>query len=270
MAPDSATPQWHAIPAEEALAALESCPEGLSTAEAQRRLAAYGPNRLPQPPRRSRLARFLAQFGNLLIQVLIAAAVITGLLGHWVDTGVIAGVVLVNAVIGFVQEGKAENALEAIRNMLSPNAAVFRDGHVTTVPAEALVPGDVVQLQAGDKVPADIRLIRSKGLAVQEAVLTGESVPVSKGMAPVAETAPLGDRGSLAHSGTMVAAGQGRGVVVATGAATQIGRISGMLAEVETLTTPLLRQMAVFARWLTAAVLAMAALLFAFGVLVRD
>jgi len=270
MAQGHTQPHWHATPIEEVLESLDTRAEGLSSTEAGARLAEHGPNRLPQPPRRGPLARFLAQFSNLLIQVLIVAAVITGLLGHWADTLVIGGVVLVNAVIGFVQEGKAENALQAIRHMLSPQAAVFRDGHLTTLPAEGLVPGDVVQLQPGDKVPADIRLIRTKGLAVQESVLTGESVPVSKGRSPVAAEAPLGDRSSLAYSGTLVTSGQGHGVVVATGAETEIGRISGMLAEVESLTTPLLRQMAVFARWLTAVVLVMAVLLFGFGMLVRD
>ncbi|MFA9460206.1 cation-transporting P-type ATPase [Thiohalorhabdus methylotrophus] len=262
--------RWHAAPIGQVFELLDTGPEGLSSGEARIRLERHGLNRLPQPRRRGPLARFLAQFSNLLIQVLLAAAVITGLLGHWADTLVIGGVVLLNAVIGFVQEGKAENALQAIRNMLSPQAAAFRDGHVTTLPAEELVPGDVVQLQAGDKVPADLRLFRAKGLSIQESVLTGESVPVAKGSLAVTADAPLGDRSALAYSGTLVTSGQGFGVVAATGAETEIGRISGMLAEVDSLTTPLLRQMEVFARWLTGVVLAVAALLFGFGMLVRD
>lgn len=270
MADEMQTNAWHAAGADRALEAYGSNREGLSSQEAEQRLEREGPNRLPKPPRRSALARFAAQFSNLLIQVLMVAAVITALLGHWADTLVIAGVVLLNAVIGFVQEGKAERALQAIRNMLSPSAAVLRDGHLTTLPAEKLVPGDVVQLQPGDKVPADLRLFQVKGLAIQEAVLTGESVAVNKRVEPVPEQAELGDRHSLAYSGTLVTSGQGRGVVVATGADTEIGRISGMLAEVEELTTPLLRQMDLFARRLTVVILGLAVLLFAFGMLVRD
>ena len=261
--------RWHAEPAEQIFESLNTGPKGLPAAKARRRLEEHGPNRLPEPRRRGPLARFLAQSSNLLIQVLIVAAVITALLGHLADTLVIVAVVVVNATIGFVQEGKAENALQAIRNMLSPSAAVFRDGHLTTLPAEELVPGDVIQLQSGDKAPADARVIRSKGLGVQESVLTGESVPVGKGTRPVGQDAPLGDRTSMVFSGTLITTGQARAVVVATGADTEIGRISGMLAEVETLTTPLLRQMEVFARWLTGVVLVIAVLLFIFGMAVR-
>jgi calcium-translocating P-type ATPase len=205
----------------------------------------------------------------LLIYVLLGAGVIAGTMGHWVDTIVILGVVLVNAVIGFVQEGKAEDALRAIRNMLSSQAMVLRDGRHVTVPAERLAPGDMVLLQSGDKVPADLRLFRIKGLRIQEAVLTGESIAVEKVTGAVAEDAALGDRLSMAYSGTLVTRGQASGIVVGTGTATEIGRISGLVAQVQTLTTPLLRQMAVFSRWLTATVLVLASAIFAFGILVR-
>jgi magnesium-transporting ATPase (P-type) len=214
--------------------------------------------------------RLLAQFHNLLIYVLLGAALIAGAMQHWVDTIVILGVVLVNAVIGFVQEGKAEDALRAIRNMLSSQAMVLRDGRHVSVPAEELVPGDVVLLQSGDKVPADLRLLRAKGLQIQEAVLTGESAAVEKVTDPVTEDAALGDRVCMAYSGTLVTHGQASGIVVATGAATEIGRISDLVAQVQTLLTPLLRQMAVFSRRLTATVLVLALGMFAFGVLVRD
>jgi magnesium-transporting ATPase (P-type) len=260
---------WHARTAEEVLRELNSSHEGLSQAEAERRLAEYGPNRLEPPKPRGPLLRFLAQFHNVLIYVLLAAAVITALLGHWVDTGVIAGVVVLNALIGFIQEGKAERALDAIRGMLSLHANVWRDGHRREVEAEELVPGDVVFLQSGDRVPADLRLLRVKSLEIEEAALTGESVPVEKGVDAVSADAALGDRSSMAYSGTLVTYGQGRGVVVATGDSTEIGRISSMLAEVEQLTTPLLRQMAAFGRWLTVAILSVAGLTFAFGLLVR-
>ncbi|WP_229677879.1 HAD-IC family P-type ATPase [Caldovatus sediminis] len=259
------TPPWHALPAEEALRRLGADPAGLDAAEAARRLAEHGPNRLPSAKPRGPLRRFLAQFDNLLIYVLLAAAAVTALLGHPLDTAVILGVVVVNAVIGFIQEGRAEEALRAIRDMLTPHASVLRNGRRLTIDAAELVPGDIVLLEAGDKVPADLRLVRARGLRIEEAALTGESVPVEKSPAPVAPDAPLGDRGSMAYSGTLVAAGQGTGVVVATGARTELGRISTMISEVEQLTTPLLRQMDEFARRLTVIILGLAALVFVFA-----
>ena len=261
---------WHAASVDEATAAYESGPSGLTEAAARGHLARFGPNLLPSPKRQGSLLRFLAQFNNVLIYVLLGAAIVTALLGHWIDAQVILAVVLVNAVIGFLQEGKAENALEAIRDMLAPKASVIREDHRKTVPAGELVPGDIVLLEAGDRVPADIRLIDARSLKIDEAVLTGESVPVEKATLPVGEAVPLGDRASMAFSGTLVTYGQGKGVIVATGTQTEIGRISGMLSEVTTLQTPLLRQMGVFAKWLTGAILGLAVLIFAFGLLVRD
>ncbi len=261
---------WHALDWAEVMTRMQVGQDGLADEEVKHALAKYGPNRLPEPKTRGPLLRFLVQFHNVLIYVLMVASGVTAMLGHWVDTGVILGVVLINAVIGFVQEGKAENALRAIRRMLSPQAMVLRAGQRITLPAEELVPGDVVLLQSGDKVPADLRLIRVKSLQVQEAVLTGESVAVEKQADAVADDAVLGDRRCMAYSGTLVTYGQGSGVVVATGVHTEIGRISAMLARVETLTTPLLRQMGQFARWLTGAIMAIAAATFAFGVLARD
>jgi magnesium-transporting ATPase (P-type) len=261
---------WHTETVERVLAELGARPQGLTTEEARERLARYGPNRLRPPARRGPLVRFLAQFHNLLIYVLLGAAVMTALLGHGVDTAVILGVVIINAVIGFVQEGKAESALEAIRNMLPLQATVLRDGRRLVLPADEVVPGDVVFLQSGDKVPADLRLLAVKTLQIQEAALTGESVPVEKHQGSVPENAALGDRHSMAFSGTLVTYGQGRGLVVATGDATEIGRISGLLATVAPLTTPLLRQLAGFGRTLTILILAMAGLTFLFGTLLRD
>lgn len=181
----------------------------------------------------------------------------------------ILGVVVINALIGFIQEGKAEKSLDAIRNMLSLSAMVMRDGRRVEIAAEELVPGDIVLLASGDKVPADLRLVETRNLRIEEAALTGESEPVEKSPDAVAENAPIGDRTGMAYSGTLVVFGQGRGVVVATGDATEIGRIGRMLAEVESVDTPLLKQMAVFGRWLTAGVLALAALTIAFGMLVH-
>jgi magnesium-transporting ATPase (P-type) len=259
----------HALPIGQLYRDLWSGPGGLTGDEARRRLALHGANRLPAVKGPGPLRRFLAQFDNVLIYVLLGAAAITAALAHWVDTAVILGVVVINAVLGFVQEGKAEQALDAIRNMLSPQAVAVRGGQRLTVPAEELVPGDLVFLQSGDRVPADLRLVHAKGLQVQEAALTGESLPVEKRTEPVAVETSLGDRASMAYSGTLVTHGQATGIVVATGPATEIGRISGLLAHVEALTTPLLRQIARFARWLTGAILALAALTLAFGVLVQ-
>ncbi len=238
---------------------------GLSGPEAAQRLERHGLNRLPGVTQRSALDRFFLQFHNILIYVLLGAAAITAVLEHWADTGVILAVVLANAVIGYIQEGKAEKAMDAIRHMLAPRAAVIRDGARHSVEAEALVPGDLVVLEPGDKVAADLRLTETYGLQVQEAILTGESVPVDKSPAPVAGNVALGDRLCMAFSGTLVTSGQARGIVVATAADTEIGRISGMLGAVETLTTPLVTQMGLFARWLTVFILLIASLLLLYG-----
>ena len=216
------------------------------------------------------LARFLSQFNNLLIYVLLGSAVVTALLQHWVDTGVILAVVLINAVFGFVQEGRAEKALDAVKAMVSSRANVLRDGLRMAVPAEELVAGDCVLLEAGDRVPADLRLLRASSLKLDEAMLTGESVAVDKSADPVAADAALGDRFSMAYSGTLVAAGQGLGVVVATGPRTELGLISTMLGSVQTLATPLTRLMDRFARQLTITILSLSALMFCFALWVRD
>ena len=256
---------WHTREIREVLEALQADAGGLPADEAERRLHERGPNRLPEPARMHPALRFLRQFRNILIYVLLGAAVVTALLGHGVDTAVILTVVLANALIGYLQEGKAERAMEALRDLLAPRAAVLRQGRRVGVDAATLVPGDVVLLEAGDRVPADLRLLQVRGLQVQEALLTGESLPVEKQLAPVATDAPLGDRACLAFSGTLVTAGQGRGLVVGTGADTEIGRISGLLTRVETLETPLVRQMDTFARGLTFVILGASALLLAFG-----
>jgi magnesium-transporting ATPase (P-type) len=264
-----AAPRWHAEPLADALARLGARRTGLGDDEARERLARYGPNRLETRAQRSALVRLLAQFRDVLIYVLLVAALATALLGHWVDTAVILGVVAVNALIGFVQEGRAEHALDAIRALLAPRAAVLRGGERITIPAEDLVPGDVVLLRSGDKVAADLRLLDAKGLRIEEAALTGESLPVEKSPAPVAADAPLGDRACMAYAGTLVTSGRGAGVVVATSESTEIGRISTMVSEVEKLTTPLLRQLDAFSRRLSLAILGLAAVTFAFGVLAR-
>lgn len=257
---------WHAMPVEQVVENTGADPQhGLDSTQAQQRLNDYGPNRLRPPEREGPVKRFLKQFHNVLIYILIVAGIITGLLGHHLDSAVIFAVVVINAVIGHVQEGKAAKALDAIRGMLSPRALALRDGERLTVAAETLVPGDVVVLEAGDRVPADVRILSGHNLRVDEAVLTGESVSVEKTDQPVAEVAELGDRKSLAFSGTLVASGRGYGVVVATGDATEIGKVSSLLAEVQEITTPLLRQVDEFGRWLSSAIVAVAVMTFLIG-----
>ncbi|MHB8825878.1 MAG: HAD-IC family P-type ATPase, partial [Thiobacillus sp.] len=263
------SPRWHSLPASDTLTRLEAPREGLTPDVVDARRAQYGANRLPPAQRQPGWLRLLLQFHNVLIYVLLAAGVITALLGHWLDSGVIFGVVVINAVIGFIQEGRAEEALDAIRDMLSPHAIVTRAGERHEIPAEELVPGDIVHLASGDRVPADLRLISVKNLQVMEAALTGESLAVDKQVDPVEADAALGDRACMAWSGTLVTHGQGAGVVVATGTATELGRISTLLATVEKLTTPLLKLMARFGQWLAGVILLLSALIFGFGVWVR-
>jgi len=260
---------WHNHSPEQCFARLDATTEGLDSQEAAARLQRFGPNRLRERPPRPAWQRFLSQLHNVLIYVLLAAAIITTLLGHYIDSGVILGVVLLNALIGFLQEGRAEDALQAIRRMLSPQALVMRDNQRTTIAASELVPGDVVILQSGDRVPADLRLFQVKGLQLQEAVLTGESLPVDKTTAALSATAELADRRCMAYSGTLVTYGQGRGLVVATAKQTEIGRISSLVASVEKLSTPLLRQIDRFANRLTLAILSIAVATFAYGLLVQ-
>ncbi|WP_206453908.1 cation-transporting P-type ATPase [Aurantimonas marina] len=266
---DEGTIIWHALDPAAALDQADARPEGLSTVEAAARLERYGPNALPEPPRRGPLARLLAQFNNLLIYVLIASGIVTALLGHWTDTLVIFAVVILNAVIGFWQEGRAEDSLAAVRSMLSAQASALREGARVTLPAAELVPGDVVLVEAGDRVPADLRLLETRGLHAQEAALTGESVPVVKETTPVGPDASLGDRTSMAFSGTLISSGRGVGLVVATGSRAEIGRIGTMLEGIDELATPLLKQIDRFARWLTAVILAASGGVFALAVLAR-
>ncbi|HRN61475.1 MAG TPA: HAD-IC family P-type ATPase, partial [Luteimonas sp.] len=268
---DAAEPAvaWHAIDAEDALRRLDADADGLAPDEAARRLQLHGPNALPPPPRTPGWRRLLRQFNDPLILFLLAAGVVAFVLDHRIDAAVIVAVVAVNAIVGFVQEGKAEQALSALRSMLAPTARVLRGGTRVQVAAEALVPGDVLLLEAGDRVPADARLLRGRGLRVDESVLTGESVPVDKLADPVAADADLGSRSSMLHSGTLVAAGQATALVVATGTDTQMGRIGTLLGQVESLTTPLLEQIARFGKAFTLVALLAAVALFLFAVGMR-
>jgi len=251
------TPAWHSYPPQQVLEEFKTEIVGLSQTEAKLRLEQYGANRLKPPKPQSSVIRFLLQFHNVLIYILLAACSMTAFLGHWVDSGVILGVVVINAIIGFVQEGKAEEALNAIRRMLSLNAIVQRDGQRIQMPAAQLV-------------PADLRLVDCKSLRIEEAALTGESEAVEKSIHAVEAVTAIGDRFCMAYSGTLVVYGQGLGVVVATAQHTEIGRISQMIAQVDKLTSPLLRQMAIFGRWLTLVILLLAAGIFVYGLLLHD
>ena len=257
---------WHAKPSDDVLRRLATDREnGLDTAEASTRLGIHGRNRLPEGEKRGPFMRFLAQFNNVLVFVLLAAGFTKLMLNLWVDAAIIFGVVVLNALFGFIQEGKAEKALDSIRNMLSAEARTVRGGETRLIPAEQLVPGDLVLLESGDKVPADLRLIDAKNLRTEEAALTGESVPSDKAIAVVAANAVVGDRENMAFSGTMVVSGRASGVVVATGGETELGRINQLLASVSPLETPLLRQIKTFGYAITAAIAVISALIFAYG-----
>lgn len=263
---ETASTPWHAMPAEEVERQLRvDRALGLDAAETAVRLKSQGPNRLPQGKKQGPLMRLLAQFNNILIYVLLAAGFVKLMLSLWLDASIIFAVVILNGLLGFLQEGRAERALDSIRNMLSAEARVVRAGETRVIPAEDLVPGDVVLLESGDRIPADMRLLDAKNLRTEEAALTGESVPAEKVTTPVAAKATVGDRENMAFSGTMVVSGRGTGIVVATGGETELGRINQMLADVQVLETPLLRQIKKFGYVITAAIAVVGVLLFAWG-----
>jgi magnesium-transporting ATPase (P-type) len=253
MAPDE---PWnralaHADAVDQVLLALGTSEQGLEAVETERRLAAFGPNLLPRAPRESALKLLGRQIHNPLIYVLLISAVITLSLGRALDALVVLGVVLVNTLVGFYQELRAGKAINALLLMVPESTTVLRDGARVTILAERLVPGDIVSLEAGDKVPADLRLVAVRGLHAEEASLTGESLPVAKQVEPVAVDSVVGDRRNMLYSGTLIASGTGTAVVVVTGAATELGRISSMLAGAVETTTPLLRSLEKVGRSLT-------------------
>jgi len=258
---------WHSLPAEEAAARLTaSFEQGLDDAEVACRRSQHGENRLTPAPGRGPLLRFALQFVQPLVLVLVLAGLVTAILGEWVDAAVIFGVTLVNAVIGFIQEGRAESALAALARSVVSEVTVLRGGCKQRLSSTELVPGDVVLLAAGDKVPADLRLFRSRDLQAIEAALTGESAAVAKSGDPLPENTLLAERCNMAYAGTVMISGQGAGVVVAIGDHTETGRISRLIAEAPDLTTPLTRRMAVFSNWLLLAIGLLAGLTFAVGI----
>ncbi|QAY71146.1 cation-translocating P-type ATPase [Xylanimonas protaetiae] len=267
------TAPW-AQTAQDVLAELEVSPEGLTTAEAEARLATVGPNRLPTQARDPWWKKLAGHLNDVLIFLLLIAALIkaaiaiyTGDASNWIDVSVIAGVAIINVAIGMIQEGRAEKALDAIKGMLSSRAHVMRDGTVSDVDAETLVPGDVIRVRPGDRVPADARLLEATNLQVEEAALTGESVASVKTTDVVAEKANVGDRTSMLFSSTLVVAGTGTAAVTGTGADTEIGRIQTMISEADEMDTPLARTMAAFGKRLAIIILGMAAVMVVIGML---
>jgi len=259
---------WHSIEADEALLHLESSVTGLSAADAQKRLSEYGPNTLPEKQRRTLMAMILRQFTDFMIMVLLAAALISGFIGEPQDTIAILVIVILNAIIGVVQEFRAERAVAALREMAAPEAHVLRDGQATTLASVELVPGDVVLLEAGNVVPADLRLLEVEEMQADESALTGESHPVDKQPDKLSEIdLPLGDRQNLAFKSSLITRGRGKGVVVASGLETEIGRIAELLRGETGVKTPLQIRLARFGRYLALAILAICAVVFTAGLL---
>lgn len=246
----------------------ESSHSGLSSREALRRLVIFGPNELIEKKRKSPIEMFLGQFGDFMILVLMAAAVVSGFIGELSDTIAITVIIVLNAVIGFIQEYRAEKAMKALKKMAAPSATVMRNGTPATVSASDIVIGDVVLLEAGNVVPADMRLIEAAVLKTDEAALTGESAPVDKNAEALPdERLPLGDRRNMVYKGTSVAYGRGSAMVVATGMETELGRIATMLQEEEEVKTPLQKRLASFGQRLSAAILLICALVFGVGIM---
>ncbi len=259
---------WHALPADEVVDLLEAdATEGLGQFTVKHRLEQFGPNALTPAKGKGPWLRFLLQFHNPLIYILNVAGVVTLLLGDYVDSGVIFGVVIVNALIGYVQEAKAVSAIEALSKAMTTRARVVREGETVDIPATEIVPGDLVLLQAGDKVPSDLRLLRSRDLRIDESALTGESVAVEKDTVERERDTALADRTDVAYASSLVTYGTGAGLTVATGDCTEVGRISRLIAEADQLETPLTKKIAAFSRLLLIVILALGAVTFAIGML---
>lgn len=263
--------QWHTLSIHETEELLDTdIDQGLREETAKERIEQHGKNVLPEPKKDPKWLKFVRQFNDVLIYVLLAAAVIKVVLGYWYDSIVIALVVLIIGIIGYLQENKAEQALEGIKNMLSPSALVRRDGKRKEIEAEYLVPGDIVYLKPGDKIPADLRLITVENMKVEESALTGEAITVDKTIDPLEEKIGLGDRTNLAFSGTSVAAGTGSGIVIATGSKTELGKINASIAEVEKVQTPLIQQTQRFGKTVASVIAGVAVFAFIFGYFLRD
>ena len=261
---------WYLLDSQEVIKQLDSSTKaGLTQAQCEQRLAEYGPNTLPQTKQKPAWLRFIAHFNDVLIYILLAAALITAFMGHWVDTFVILGVTIVNALIGFIQENSAEKSLKGIQGMLSSTATVIRGGSKQDIDASAIVPGDIVFLKPGAKIPADIRLFEVHALQVEEAILTGESTVIEKQTHRLEQEALLGDQINMAFSGTTVSAGTAYGIVVATGANSQLGHINQMMNDIQGHRTPLLEQIDKLGKNIFIVLLVMMAVLFVIGFFIR-
>ncbi|RPI74902.1 MAG: cation-transporting P-type ATPase, partial [Desulfobacteraceae bacterium] len=261
-------PSWHHLLLAEVEKDLKTSQEqGLFQFDVKHRQLQFGPNRVASRPAKSPLIRFLAQFNQPLIYILLAAGLFTLILQEWSDSSFIFGVVLINAVVGFLQEAKAESAIAALKSMVLTNATVIRDGRKDTIVSEDLVPGDLVLLQSGDKVPADLRLFWTKDLQIDESMLTGESVPVHKTADVLPEDLVLADRRNMAFAGNLVTYGQARGWVTAIGEQTETGKIAHLISTAADLSTPLTRKIEHFSKILLYAILALAVLVVVAGLL---
>ncbi len=262
---------WYQLDAKEVFKRLQTSEEGLSEAQAKKHLETYGPNKLPEGAGISRLKIILHQFTSPLIYILIVAAIVTAFLGEYIDTGVIVSILILNAIIGYFQEYKAETSVQALRRMVVPRARVVRDGREKEIPSEALVPGDIVLLVSGDKVPADLRLFKTTELKIEEAALTGESIPVEKKSLPIQEeNLTAGDQKNMGFMGTIVVSGRGRGIVVETGIRTILGQIAREVGEVSVTQTPLQQKIMKFSHLIGLLVLGSAVAISILGVLLGD
>lgn len=259
--------QWHHLSVKEVVHALGTAPQtGLSSQAVEERRDRFGANELGAQKRQSAWIRFLEQFNQPLLYILLAAGVVTAFLREWIETGVIFSVTLINAVIGFVQESKAENAIAALAESVTTDATILRDGQKQVVSSRELVPGDLVWLSSGDKVPADLRLIEVSDLQVDESGLTGESVPVEKNLASLPTDTPLAERANMAYTGSLVTFGRAQGLVVAIGEMTETGHLSQLMQQSNSLETPLTRKIDKFSKTLLYVILALAAFTFAVGI----
>ncbi|MCL6575929.1 calcium-translocating P-type ATPase, SERCA-type [Kyrpidia sp.] len=258
---------WHTVDGETALALLGSSSEGLDEEEAGRRLREYGPNRIEEGKKLSPLGIFLNQFRDFMVLVLLAATLISGLLGEYTDAVAIIAIIIVNGILGFVQEFRAEKSLASLRELTAPTAHVLRGGKKWIIPAADLVPGDIVFLEAGDRVPADLRLLQGQGLEIEESSLTGESVPVRKTFGPLEEEhLSLGDRKNMAYMGTLVTRGKAMAVVIATGMQTEMGLIADLIQQSEDTQTPLQRRLDQLGKILVWVALGVTALVVVIGI----
>jgi Ca2+-transporting ATPase len=261
---------WHHQDRDSVLAALGSSSRGLDSATVAGLLETHGPNILAKAKSDGPLILIWRQINNPISWLLVGAGIVAIFLKKYTDAGVVFGAVVINAIIGFIQEYRAGKAIAALSAMVPENATVLRDGRILSLPAAQLVPGDIVQLAGGDRVPADMRLIQVKNLRVDEAALTGESVPTHKDIHPVAAESVLGDRVCMAYGGTVATQGTATGVIIATGNQTELGHINALLNQTPNLETPLTRQLAQVSMWITFAVVGLAVILFGYGVFIKN